>query len=305
MSKKIVVVGGTGAYLGQHITRAALDQGHEVTVVSRGRSERNASLYDEFESRGATFAAVEIHEIDKMVEVFTGKDVVFSFPGIGSHRSSQIRILLAAKLAGIQRFVPDEYGMDTTVIDFGLCEMFDQKKDFTMVCRVSEVPFTALMVHAIASDWMLPTAYNQETFKIVGTGDVKLRLTHKKDVAAMAVMAACDPRCANKIVSTDGGGELSVNEMVADLRANFPDKTFEYVQRPPEEVLKGATEGSEIPPPGEQSEREREQLNKLVYIDGLCSRIGPDTLKATDLFPDYQWVSVRGMLKDPSFVFKA
>merc|ERR1719446_759199 len=148
--------------------------------------------------------------------------------------------------------------MDTTAIDFGLCDMFDQKKDMTLACRVSDVPYTCLMVHAIASDWMLPTSYNQETFKIVGTGDVKLRLTHKRDVAALAVMAACDPRCANKCVSTDGGGELSVNEMIAEVRSSFPDKTFEYIQRTPEEIIKGATEGSDIPPPGEQSERERE-----------------------------------------------
>ena len=209
MSQRICLVGGTGEYLGSHVTRASIAAGHDTTVIGRGRSARNALIYDEFISIGVKMVACESTEIDKLTEIFRGMDVVFCFPGIDSARSIQIRYLLAAKRAGVKRFIPDDFGCDTRTIPYGKIDMFDQKKDFAAVCEVSEVPYTLIFNHCI-SEWMLPRHCNLDYFHIVGDGDVEYLTVHKRDVAALSIMIATDPRCVNQCVSLNGCGPITV-----------------------------------------------------------------------------------------------
>lgn len=298
--KRICLVGGTGAYLGSHVTRAAVAAGHDVTVVSRGGS----SLHEEFESLGVKMVSCGSTDIDKLTEIFTGMDVVFCFPGIGSARSIQVRYLAAAKRAGVGRFIPDDFGCDTKNIPYGQIDMFDQKKDFAKVVELSGVPYTLIFNHCI-SEWMLPAHQNQHYYQIVGDGNVNFLTVHKRDVANLAVLIATDPRCVNQCVSLNGCGDITQREAVDKLKQFWPNTEFNFKSKSAEVVLDLAANGSDVAPPGHQSVREMEQINKLVWIDGLSVFLGPDVLKATDLYPDYNWFTIDAQLSDATFVFGA
>jgi len=305
---KLLIIGGTGAYLGQHVSRAACKAGHDVTITSRGRSARNGELYDELTGMGAKMVAFEWKDkssVDELTNIMQGMDAVICFPGIDSHRSEQCRYLLAAKRAGVKRFVPDDFGIDIDKIPYGKCGMFDQKNDFSIILEASGVPYTRIFNNAI-SEWMIPTYKNQKGFVKTGTGDVPYLVCHKRDVAAMTVMCALDPRCANKGVSLNGCGEVTQNALIKKVQEKWPAHKFTFGERSVEEVLEGVKNGNPMPAkPGEQSEKERQELNKLVYLDGQCAVINDATLKATDLFPDYEWFTVDQQYSDPEFMFGA
>jgi uncharacterized protein YbjT (DUF2867 family) len=302
MARRICLVGGTGEYLGSHVTRAAIAAGHDVTVVGRGKSSRNAAVYDEFTALGVNMVNCASTDIDLLTETFRHMDVVFCFPGIGSARSVQIRYLLAAKRAGVGRFIPDEFGCDTRTITYGKVGMFDDKKDFAAMCEVSGLPYTLIFNHCV-SEWMLPRHCNMDYFHVIGDGDVPYLTVHKRDVAALAVRIALDPRCANQAVSLNGCGATTVKACIAMLRASWPGYTFNYKTKTSEFVTDCAINGSLTAEPGQQSLREREELNRLVWVDGLSAVIGDDVLRATNLYPDYPWFTIAAQLADRNFVF--
>ncbi|KIW19876.1 hypothetical protein PV08_00451 [Exophiala spinifera] len=102
--KKVVVVGGSGL-TGGEITRALLRSGFEVSVLSRASS--NAQVPD-----GARGIKTD-YSHDSLVAAFRGQDAVVSaittlFVG------QQLTIIDAAIEAGVRRFIPSEYGVDTS-----------------------------------------------------------------------------------------------------------------------------------------------------------------------------------------------
>lgn len=57
---------------------------------------------------------------------------------------------------------------------------------------------------------------------------------------------------------------------------------------------------------GDEPEVFRMLLNKLIYVDGRMSTPSdPEIRKASEIYPNYAYVSVADALKDESFVFGA
>ncbi|KAL6244580.1 hypothetical protein RBB50_008822 [Rhinocladiella similis] len=102
--KKVAVVGGSGL-TGAEITRALIRSGFEVSVLSRASSD--AKVPD-----GARGIKTD-YSHDSLVAAFKGQDAVVSaittfFVG------QQLTIIDAAIEAGVRRFIPSEYGVDTS-----------------------------------------------------------------------------------------------------------------------------------------------------------------------------------------------
>ncbi|MER3553172.1 MAG: NADH(P)-binding protein [Meiothermus sp.] len=102
---KILVIGGSG-FVGTHLTRYLLDQGHEVTVASR---QGKGSV------RGARYVAADAGEDTGLNEAARGQEAIVYLVGIIRERGDQSfqqahvdgvrNSLQAAKNAGIKRFV--------------------------------------------------------------------------------------------------------------------------------------------------------------------------------------------------------
>jgi NADH dehydrogenase len=111
----IVVAGGTG-FLGRHITRALLDDGHAVTVL--GRSPDKVSEIPELQGANAAQGDVtepatlrgRLDEADAVVQAVQFPNHPIEVPRKGLtydryDRQGTINVLMAAQQAGVKRFV--------------------------------------------------------------------------------------------------------------------------------------------------------------------------------------------------------
>ncbi|KAJ5776557.1 uncharacterized protein N7511_001568 [Penicillium nucicola] len=107
MPAKVALIGGSGN-LGPAVLNQLLDAGFDVTVLSRQNSDKT------FDSR-AKVVKVDYESLDSLKNALSGQDVVVSTLGVGAvPRDTHLRLVDAAVAAGVKRFIPSEYGCDTT-----------------------------------------------------------------------------------------------------------------------------------------------------------------------------------------------
>ncbi|KAI9737815.1 MAG: hypothetical protein M1834_009184 [Cirrosporium novae-zelandiae] len=104
--KNVIVLGGASGNLGPHIVKALLDSNNfKISVLSRESSNSTAP-------EGVTVLKSD-YSPDSLKEKFTGQDAVVST--IASMVVPlQKTIIDAAVDAGVKRFIPSEYGINTT-----------------------------------------------------------------------------------------------------------------------------------------------------------------------------------------------
>lgn len=103
--KNIAIVGAGGQF-GKFITKALLDQGkHTLTAISRANSSKSAP---------AGMHAVKIVDYDihsSLVSALQGQDALIITLGVTA-KDAQTKLIAAAKDAGVQWIMPNEYGVD-------------------------------------------------------------------------------------------------------------------------------------------------------------------------------------------------
>lgn len=103
--KNIIVIGASGS-IGPYIVSALLNNGFSVSVLTRSGSS------------AAFPSAVTVHRTDysapSLLEAFRNQDVVVSTIATLS-TYQQASIIDAAVSAGVKRFIPSEYGVDTSL----------------------------------------------------------------------------------------------------------------------------------------------------------------------------------------------
>ena len=80
----IAVTGATG-FIGSHLTKSLLKNGHKLTLIARGQTKKYADLLEHPNSR---FFALDIGETS-LVEAFQGCDAVFHCAGINRESGTQ------------------------------------------------------------------------------------------------------------------------------------------------------------------------------------------------------------------------
>src|SRR5262245_34458224 len=77
--RRAVVIGGLG-YIGSNLSRALVDGGGRVIVVTRDRS-RHEPLAAAFERDGARIVEADVRHLTAMQAAIAGADVVFNLSG--------------------------------------------------------------------------------------------------------------------------------------------------------------------------------------------------------------------------------
>ncbi|KAJ5894877.1 oxidoreductase CipA [Penicillium taxi] len=104
--KKVAVAGGTGN-LGPAVVNALVEANLEVTVLSRTSSHN-------FDPR-VKVQVVDYSSEESLKAVLSGQDAVINTLNVGFvPRDVHLRLVDAAHAAGVQRFVPSEFGTDTS-----------------------------------------------------------------------------------------------------------------------------------------------------------------------------------------------
>ncbi|GIJ83789.1 hypothetical protein Asppvi_002619 [Aspergillus pseudoviridinutans] len=107
MSPKVAIAGATGN-LGPAVLNALLSAGFEVTVLTRAESDRSKNNFGQ-----ARVVPVDYSSLYSLTAALKGQDVVVNTLGAIS-RDVHLKLIDAAVAAQVQRFIPSEFGSDTT-----------------------------------------------------------------------------------------------------------------------------------------------------------------------------------------------
>ncbi|KAK7738582.1 hypothetical protein SLS53_006103 [Cytospora paraplurivora] len=107
--QNVAIVGGAG-YIGKHILKELVDQGFQVSVLSRGHKQ------DEF-PKGVTVKQVNYDDIESLKTALSGQDAVVSAIGGPALAAQQQTLADAAYAAGVKRFIPSEFGVNTRKVE--------------------------------------------------------------------------------------------------------------------------------------------------------------------------------------------
>jgi uncharacterized protein YbjT (DUF2867 family) len=105
--------------LGPAVVQALLDAGFTVTALTRIDSKSSVLP-------GAKVHKTDYSSIESIAEAFKGQDAVVSTLATAALGQQQT-IVDAAIKAGVKRFIPSEFGMDTTTIEGGAKKILGAK----------------------------------------------------------------------------------------------------------------------------------------------------------------------------------
>ncbi|KAE8391164.1 NmrA-like family protein [Aspergillus alliaceus] len=106
MSPRVAIAGASGN-LGPAVLTALLKASFEVTVLTRAGSDDNSNFGQ------ARVVAVDYNSLESLTSALDGQEVVVSTLG-AIPRDIHLRLVDAAVAAQVQRFIPSEFGSDTT-----------------------------------------------------------------------------------------------------------------------------------------------------------------------------------------------
>ncbi|RFU72503.1 hypothetical protein TARUN_9754 [Trichoderma arundinaceum] len=241
--KKVAVLGGSGN-LGPHIINALLESGFEVTAITRLESQ-------------ATFAdrvgvkRIDITSKEAVESALQGHDALvstISAAAVGDQRT----IIDAAVAAGVRRFIPSEFGVDTRRTDESslgwmladkvkladyLSEVVEKNKQFT---------WTGLVVGAFF-DWGIKTQFllginaKAKTGTIVDSGNKPYAATNVQFIGeAVATILKKPEETANKYLSVFSF--IATQNEVLKIFEEESGAKYQVTNVKGSDLLKGATE---------------------------------------------------------------
>jgi len=116
---KNVAIIGAGGNLGPAVVKALVDAGFNVTALSR------------IGSTSSIPSGIQVHKTDydsptSLAEAFKGQDAVVSTIATGALAQQQ-KIIDAAVKAGVKKFIPSEFGINTQNISGGVAKILGTK----------------------------------------------------------------------------------------------------------------------------------------------------------------------------------
>ena len=226
MGKKTVTVFGATGTAGVACVNAFID--HElfdVNVLARkpGQQERSSSgmtksaeakkaQYDEWEGKGVTIKEVDATIVEELVPALEGTDYVVSCVPLYA-TESQYPLIFAAKDAGVERFVPSEFG---GLYEF---EQFSQLRTaHTMMAR--QKAFIRRVIELAGLDYTIipagawPEYYMIEPVMVPGDPDEPLAWSNGEDVGRIIPHVLAHPASRNAICPVAATAHCSWNELL-------------------------------------------------------------------------------------------
>jgi uncharacterized protein YbjT (DUF2867 family) len=303
---KVAVLGASGT-IGFVVSQSLLELGHDVLAISRGRGEENAERLDRLSAGGARQAfQPRLTDVRSLARVLEGWDalVVAMRASPRIIEATEPAILEAAQLAGITRFVPDDFGTHSMATPYGVSAHFDAKKRFHEQLDASGMPWTVIYPGGIA-EYFLPNLRPPPTVYAWGERSLRFPIHTLRDIGAITALAATDPRTEGAAVQMYAC-LVSTDEMIGTLERNWPAQPYELRTLTSEELEHRHRHGNADPGGERLSEREIMGISYANYVLGLLAVPDqPGTLSATALYPEHRYADPLALLADPAFVFGA
>lgn len=303
-AKSVVIIGATGA-VGYPLTRSLVEQGHDVTAVSRGRTEENGDRLDRLARDGAEVVFHhDLTDAPALVKTLRGSDVVVSAMRASPRTVAEVEPVLlgAARTAGVGRLVPSEFGTHTMAVEYGVSGQFDAKKEFQEALFDSGLDWTIVYGGGIA-EYFMPHLRNGRTVTVYGERSMPWPTHRLDDIGAVSALAVTDDRTAGRAVQIHR--HLVTHDQTVDaLRRAWPDHGIlvEHVSSADLERMLDEAETD----PGDQRLSERE-IAGITYANFVLGQLGvvdhPATIDADALYGDFAYRDPLDLLSDPAFVF--
>lgn len=302
----IAIIGATGQ-VGTPLTNTLLDLGHDVIAITRSLKDGGSDKLQVFADKGARIVEVSnMHDKALLVAAIQGADtLVCAVPGDQTIISELEPIWLEAALeAGVKRFVPTEFGCHTRGLEYGDGILFDFKKDLHKKILESGIGWTLIYTGGIF-DYFLPNLRFFRTITTFGNMNQPIYTHDIHDIGYIAALAVTDDRTLNRCVQMDYN-VLTQNEMLNLVHKYYPDHEFEYEHFSSEFITEQRlTASNEVTAKkGAETDRERWGINYVIYVIGKLANFTDETLRATDLYPDFIVSKTpEQAIADPAFLF--
>ncbi|KLO11934.1 NAD-binding protein [Schizopora paradoxa] len=215
----VLVIGATGA-TGTSVVDGLLDSKKYHVIAGVRPSSLSKPAVSKLRERGVEIRSVDVSadDVAQLGAAFQGVDILISTL-VYSEIDSQIKVADAAKLAGVKRFVPDDWG---TASVRGVRKLYDQKAKIQDHVKSIGLGYTFIDVGYWAS-LLMPVAPEQSEYPgfdivpcnnhhIYGSGDVRTAVIVRSDIGKFVAEIISDERTVNRYVFC-WGDEKSQNEM--------------------------------------------------------------------------------------------
>lgn len=206
------------AVLRQLARLAALSNGTRVAVLLRPSTLKSdepskKAAIDELLSLGIELLPGDLvsGSVTQLGELFAGFDTVVSCIGFAAGKGTQVKLTRAALEAGVQRFVPWQFGVDYDIIGRGSAQdLFDEQLDVRDLLRqqsrtewliVSTGMFTSFLFEPVFGVVNLA----ENTVNALGSWETAVTVTTPDDIGLLtAEILFANPRLKNQVVYTAG-----------------------------------------------------------------------------------------------------
>jgi NADH dehydrogenase len=220
---RIAITGGTG-FVGRHLARQLLADGHEVVLISRGQDDRDLAIRHEAR---VTFAPVGLEDAAALTQAFAGCHAVAHCAGINRELGRQTyqqvhvegtgNVVRAAQRAGVRKITLLSFLRARHDCGSGYHE---SKFAAERIVRASGLDYTIFKAGIIygRGDHMLDhlshAFHTFPIFALVGFEDRALRPTAVEEMARILKAALVEGRLSRRTVGVMGPEAMPLSEAV-------------------------------------------------------------------------------------------
>jgi NADH dehydrogenase len=220
---KIAIIGGTG-FVGRHLARTAVSNGHEVVLIARGLDQRDPDIHHLSKT---TFAAIGINDTQKLAQALSGCEGIAHCAGINREIKQQTyqkvhvegtqNVVRAARLAGVKKIVLLSFLRARPNSNSAYHE---SKWAAEEAVRGSGLDYTIIKAGMIygKGDHMLDhlshALYTMPLFAPVGLKEKSVRPVAIQDVVKIIQAALVEGRLSGQTVAVVGPEELKFSQVV-------------------------------------------------------------------------------------------
>ncbi|MFD4837398.1 aromatic alcohol reductase [Achromobacter sp. NPDC058515] len=212
-------------HLAPHVERAA---GASLSVLLRPSTAASADTAKRHDLAALGALGVDIVEGDlaaqsgaELAATFSRFDTVIPCTGFVGGPGVQRKIARAALDAGVQRFVPWQFGVDYDVIGRGSPQdLFDEQLDVRDMLRAQQGTEWVIVSTGMFTSFLFEPAFGvvdlaANTVNALGSWDTAVTITTAEDIGALtAAILFAEPRIANRAVHV--AGDTVTYRQVAD-----------------------------------------------------------------------------------------